>query len=385
MKDLGIYFNRIDLDHSYENKLGSKFIEFSADDFEKPESGSIAIIYVPEYRNSEKENKQDYIAKVHHALSSLKAGNWGAKIYSLGIIQPGNSIDDTYLALQEVVSELVKFDVFPLVIGGSQDLMYPIYKAYEKLEQTINILDIDCELDMGDPESPISDKGWLNKIILHKPTFLFNYSLFGYQSYFVSDEELDLLNKMYFDSHRLGLFYEDSRVIEPLCRNADILSFDMDTIRASDHPGNSRFLPHGFYGEDACKIMRYAALSDKLSSLGLFNLMPSETGFSWQDANLVAQMIWYFLEGFNQRKGDYPIGSKASYTKFRVSIDDFKDEIIFYKSDKSGRWWMEVPYPKVDGVKFQRHLLIPCNYTDYENALQNEMPNLWWKTYEKLS
>ena len=103
------------------------------------------------------------------------------------------------------------------------------------------------------------------------------------------------------------------------------------------------------------------------------------------DANLVAQMIWYFIEGYENRKKDYPIGSKASYTKYLVSIDDFKDEIVFYKSDKSGRWWMEVPYPKVQGAKFQRHLLVPCDYDDYKNALTNEMPNLWWRTFEKLS
>lgn len=96
-------------------------------------------------------------------------------------------------------------------------------------------------------------------------------------------------------------------------------------------------------------------------------------------------MMWYFVEGFHQRKKDYPVGSKSSYTKYTVSLDDFKDQIIFYKSDKSGRWWMEVPYPKVEGMKYQRHLLIPCTYEVYQKALQNEMPNLWWKTFQKLS
>ena len=95
-------------------------------------------------------------------------------------------------------------------------------------------------------------------------------------------------------------------------------------------------------------------------------------------------MLWYFIEGFNLRKQDYPIGSKSAYLKYRVNIDDFKDEIIFYKSNKSGRWWLEVPYPKIQGVKLQRHLLVPCDYEDYENALKNELPNLWLRTYKKL-
>jgi arginase family enzyme len=313
----------------------------------------------------------------------LESGEWSAGVFDLGTILPGKTVEDTFTAVRDVVKELVKGGVFPIVIGGSQDLTLALYEAYQSLEQTVNILDIDPSLDMGDPDDQISSNAWLNKILLHKPNFLFNYSLLGYQSYLVKSEELDLLSKLYFDGLRLGEFYANDKMVEPLVRNADVLSFDMDSIRGSDYKGNSRHLPHGFYGEDACRIMRYAGLSDKLTTLGLFNFQQSESILF--DSNLVAQMIWYFIEGYNQRKKDYPVGSKNSYTKYLVSIDDFKDEIVFYKSDKSARWWMEVPYPKIEGVKFQRHLLIPCNYEDYQNALTNEMPNLWWKTFEKLT
>ena len=61
-----------------------------------------------------------------------------------------------------------------------------------------------------------------------------------------------------------------------------------------------------------------------------------------------------------------------------------KDDIVFYKSDKTERWWLEVPYPPEKGIKFERHYLIPCDYEDYEKASQNELPDLWWKTYRKL-
>jgi hypothetical protein len=65
-------------------------------------------------------------------------------------------------------------------------------------------------------------------------------------------------------------------------------------------------------------------------------------------------------------------------------LDDFKDEVIFYKSNKSERWWMEVPYPPQAGSKYERHHLVPCDMQDYEQAMKNEIPNLWWKTYQKL-
>ena len=60
---------------------------------------------------------------------------------------------------------------------------------------------------------------------------------------------------------------------------------------------------------------------------------------------LLAQMIWYFIEGFRERKGDYPIANKSKYTKYHVALENGEHELTFYKSDFSGRWWMDVPHP----------------------------------------
>ncbi|UKN03289.1 formimidoylglutamase [Paracrocinitomix mangrovi] len=384
MKDLGIYFSNYgDNSVNASDQLGKYIKVNSEDDFNLPGKFEIALLFVPEYRNGDVTASNDLMNEVRHQLYRLFPGKWKVAITDLGIISPGNTVEDTYAAVKDVVTELIKNQVFPVVVGGSQDLTYPIFQAYQTLEQTVNILDVDPGIDMGDPDESINARGWLSKVLMMRPNYLFNYSLLGYQSYLIRHRELDLVNKLFFDAYRLGDFYSNPRMVEPLVRNADILSFDMDAIRGSDYSGNSRDLPHGLYGEDACRIMRYAGLSDKLTSLGIFNL--NGVGNTEMNANLVAQMIWYFIEGYENRKRDYPIGSKSNYTKYLVSIDNFKDEIVFYKSDKSGRWWMEVPYPKVKGAKFQRHLLVPCDYEDYKNALTNEMPNLWWRTFEKLS
>lgn len=385
MKDLSIYFGDYCDQSDFANgSMGTKVAKSSMNYFETPPAGSIALIFIPEYRNSTIVPSTKWIKTFRKSFYALFPGNWNAGVFDLGTILPGATYNDTYAAVKEVIAELIKADVFPLVIGGSQDLTYAVYQAYEKLEQTINLLDVDAAFDLGNIENGISHKEWLNKIILHQPSYLFNYSLFAYQTYLVNKEELDLIDKLYFDAVRLGEFYGDEKSVEPLLRNADILSFDLNAIRSSDYKNNTEFLPNGLYGEDACRIMRYAGMSDKLTTLGLFNF--SDIGYGTEsDVNLLSQMIWYFIEGFNLRKNDYPIGSKANYLKYRVSIDDFKDEIVFFKSDKSGRWWMEVPYPKVEGVKYQRHLLVPCNYSDYENALKNEVPNLWLRAFKKLT
>lgn len=384
MKDISIYFSEFAPSQVFnEGQIGKHVICCTEKIFEFPKKDSVAILFVPEYRNSVISSCDNFANLFRSSFFSLFLGEWKNEIYDLGVLKPGKTVEDTNIALKEIISELVKSKVLPIVIGGSQDLTYAMYQAYQKLEQTINILDVDASLDLGSPDNELTESNWLSKIVVHKPGYLFNYSLLAYQSYLVNKNEISLLDKMYFDSFRLGEFYSDEKMVEPLVRNADILSFDLNSIRSSDYQGNSNQMPHGLYGEDACRIMRYAGWSDKLTSLGIFNFNGQKQVSS--DVNLVAQMVWYFLEGYNLRKKDYPIGSKAKYTKFTVSIDNFKDEIVFYKSDKSGRWWMEVPYPKIKGVKFQRHLLIPCNYDVYQRALQNEMPDLWWKTFQKLA
>lgn len=383
MKDISIYFDPITIAESvYNTDLGSNIKTEKEHDFQLKKN-SIALIFVAEYRGSKAVSESNSINKVIDKLCELQMGDWQSELYLLGQIKPGATVGDTYSALKEVVFELVKKDVFPFIIGGSQDLTYPIYQAYDKLEQTVNLLTIDSHFDLGDPSEEIHADGWLNKIILHKPNYLFNYANIGYQSYYVNTEEIDLFSKLYFDTHRLGDYYSDSTLVEPLARNSDIISFDMNAIRSSDYQGNTKKSPHGFYGEDACRIMRYAGISDKLTTAGIFNLN-LQNGDGELSANLLAQMVWYFIEGFNQRKGDYPVGTKKNYIRYYVNIDDFKDEILFYKSDKSGRWWIEVPYPNTDRSKFHRHLLVPCTYQVYIDATKNEMPSLWWKTYQKL-
>ncbi|MFM7727114.1 MAG: arginase, partial [Flavobacteriales bacterium] len=147
--------------------------------------------------------------------------------------------------------------------------------------------------------------------------------------------------------------------------------------------GNGNASPNGFYGEEACQIVRYAGMSDKLTSFGIFESNPAMDIRS-QTCVLAAQMLWYFLEGYYNRKRDVPLKSKTGFLKYRVSMKQAEQEIVFYKSEKSERWWMEVPVPN-GKVRYERHHLVPCSYRDYETACRDEMPERWWQAFQKLS
>lgn len=348
----------------------------------------IAIVGVNEDRGTQ-ENEgcalaPDYVRK---HLYRLYQGPFAARIADLGNICAGDKVSDTYFAVKKAVAQLLEQKVTPVIIGGGQDITYANYQAYESLGQIINIVSVDARFDIGLQKGEnLHHKNYLSTILTHKPNYLFNYANIGYQTYFVDQDAIELMEKLYFDAYRLGVVRKNMEEVEPIVRNADLLSFDLSSIRQSDAPANTNASPNGLYGEEACQIVRYAGMSDKLSSIGFYELNPAfDTGE--QTAHLVAQMIWYFMDGYYHRKNDLPdkqIKESESFIKYVVSIRDFQNKINFYKSKKSSRWWMEVPCPPNLQRKYNRQFLVPCSYKDYEEACQNEIPEKWWQVYQKF-
>lgn len=383
MKDISIYFQALKSDSAIlENSLGESIIRHDEGGFPEIKLNSIAIFDIPEYRNSTisfSETKNSF----RNAFYNLYQGeNWTRKIYDLGTVMPGGKIEDTYFALSQIVSELVKQDIIPVLIGGGQDLTLSCYKGFESLERMINICALDSQFDIGDPNEAVNANGYVSHLLMQRPCYLFNYSTIGVQRPFVKKNDLDLFEKLYFDVCRLGEFNADFKVAEPHLRNADVLSIDFSAIKSSETDSRYYTNPNGFYAEQVCQLSNYAGISDKMSCLGIFNVNPNQNEIA---ASLVAQMIWYFVEGVSRRVGDFPIGSKKAYTKFHVQIEDVSDELVFYKSNKSERWWLEVKYSSAENNLYERHCMVPCDKQDYENALTNVIPDLWWKTLQKLS
>jgi hypothetical protein len=191
------------------------------------------------------------------------------------------------------------------------------------------------------------------------------------------------MEKLYFDVQRLGEISGNAAATEPTIRNASMISFDIGAIRSADAMGNANASPNGLYGSEACQLARYAGFNDKLSSIGFYEFNPAYDS-NGQTAMLVAQMIWYFIDGVYNRKKDFPMNPKSQYLIYKTSLKNAEHELVFVKSKKTGRWWMQVPYPSA-GSKNERFHLVPCQYDDYKTASSGEMPDLWWRTYQKLN
>ncbi len=340
----------------------------------------LAIFGVKEDRNSENNlGCGNDLYFIRRKLYELFPGNWQAEIADLGNVLKGDSVTDTYFAVSEIITNLLKKDIIPIIIGGGQDITYVNYRAYDSLEQTINITAVDSRFDLGNLEDDLTSQSYLSKIIMQKPNNLFNYSNVGYQTYFNPQDEIKLLDSLFFDACRLGKAKELEN-IEPAFRNADIVSIDIGAIRQSEAPANNNASPNGFYGEEICAIARYAGISDKVSSFGIYEYN-SKLDNNYQTASLIAQMIWYFVEGVNYRVKDYPFSGKENYQKFTVLLED-DDPLVFYKSNKTGRWWMEINI--LSDNKYKRHALIPCTYKDYTEATKQIIPERWFKAMQKM-
>jgi len=389
--DIAIYFKTVDTSSLIDGsespgKRYADIVDIHDRDGSFPDLSDIdiAIFGVSEDRNAVNNEGCAYGADVvRKHLYSLYSGNEQVKIADLGNIIQGHTVDDSYFAVTNVVAGLAANNIIPVIIGGGQDLSYAVYRAYEQLGQIINIVAVDPMFDLGRDSNELDSRSYLSKIILHQPNYLFNYTNIGYQSYYVDKEAITLMGKLFFDVYRLGNVRENMDDVEPVVRNADMVSIDISAVRSADAPGNANANPNGFAGEELCRIVRYAGLSDKLSSIGFYEYNPTYDPQE-QTAMLLSQAIWYFLEGYYQRKDDYPARAREQYVKFHVKIQDHSDEIIFYKSKRSERWWMEVPVETDLMTKYERHYMVPCSYRDYQNALDDNIPDRWWQVYQKM-
>jgi len=333
----------------------------------------------------ENRNDVDYIGEelcfdaIRKTFYSLYPGNWTYNIIDLGDIEKGETAQDTYFAFKTVVSDLLKEKIIPLILGGSQDLVYAQYRAYDSLGNMVNIVNVDSNFDIGDADKPISNKSFVGKIIVEKPYSLFNYSTIGYQSFFNSPEEILLMDKLFFDGYRLGEVTADITIVEPILRDADIVSFDIGAIKSAELSYKNSKSPNGFDGREICAIARYAGISNRVTSFGVYEL--KDFADAQSAAMLISQIFWYFIEGFNFRVFDDDFSNETHYTTYKVPIDD--EVLIFKKSIKTGRWWIELPFISNANNKLKRSTLLPCTYGDYLGACNQEIPERWMKARRK--
>jgi arginase family enzyme len=339
----------------------------------KKENYNVALIGVKSELHS--SNKGCALAPdaIRKHLYGLRGNFDNVRVCDLGNIRKGNKDKDMFFALKDIIAELSAKKIIPVVIGGSQDFSVPVFEGLKENLDEVNISVVDSRIDISKDVNSLAPFPFLNQIIDDEK--LSKLDLLGYQSYYSSDEQLQLLKDHNFFGIRLGALRGDLGKTEPIFRDCDFLSFDIASIRQSDAPGNSIPSPNGLFGEEACQLARFAGFSDRIASFGMFEVNPYFDNND-QTSALAAQVIWHFVEALNNRYGDYPVRAINTYQKYIIPDMTGNDEMVFYHNNLNNRWWIEIPTKKGKRI-------YSCSYEDYRYANSNQIPEIWMKYYMK--
>jgi formiminoglutamase len=362
------------LDNNPEIDKNVAFYKFNT---ESLEDFKIAILGVEDFRgyvaNKGTENAAHNIRKKLYTYAPFYNQS---KIVDLGNIPAGENYQDTLVALKETLKDALRNNLIVIVLGGDVSLTQAQYQAYQIFENDIQLSQIGATIDIEENEEELY-KNYLYEIL--KTNYLKRYNLIAYQSYFIKKDIYQIIHNYQFDSLRVGKIRKNTFEAEPFIREADLVSFDINAIRFSDAPGQILPSPNGLFGDEACMLARFAGSSDILSSIGFYNYNPSED-IKEITAHQVAQMVWYFIEGVQLRKQDYPITDEQEFYHYTTSID--REDFTFLKSKKTERWWMKIPIKRNDKTIYQ---LVPCIYEDYLCAKNGEIPETWMRNLLRLS
>ena len=336
------------------------------------DNSSVCIVGVNEYRNSFFEtNKQD-LYSLRKEFYKLKFSNWKLTITDLGNLPNGNTVDDTYHALYEICKELLSKKIIIIIIGGSNDIIYPIFKSFDSYNNKVNIVSIDNQFDLYQESDLVSGRTYMNKIIIDDSNMLNDFTNIGYQRHLCSHDELQLMEKLFFEYISLGQISENNMKAEPIMRNANIVGFDMKSLSFSASFNKTQGNPNGIDSRLACILSKYAGQSNKTNFLGLFELNNNTVSYK-----LYSEIIWYFLDGVDKRIIESDFNDSQTFNKYIVQTSG--RDIIFYKSKVSEKWWMLIDTTKNTTVTY-----LPCLESDYLDALNDNIPIRWLKATKRI-
>jgi formiminoglutamase len=360
-----------------------KLLHINTDEYPDWEAADIVFIGITESRGTKHTGIEKSANAIRKELYKLKKSGKDYKIADMGNLINGETLEDTYIRLKEVVSQIVQSGKIAVIIGGSQDMTLPQYWAYEHIEQKVCVFNADATFDIASTPENGMNKHFLYRLFSHQPDYLFSYTQAAYQTYLTDITILQGLDSLYYNLLRLGKLREDLTLVEPYLRESEIFTFDVSVVKQADAPGCVENHPFGITAEEACQLAWYAGISDKITSAGFYEYIP-DLDVRNQTAGIIATMIWYFIEGYYSRT---PIASFDSnvFQKFSVNIAGQENALIFYKHLVSNKWWLEVPYFHENNEKqTTQQYYVPCSYADYLTAVKGEIPDRWINTHTKL-
>ncbi|MFM7032303.1 MAG: hypothetical protein ACKOX4_07260, partial [Bacteroidota bacterium] len=285
--------------------------------------------------------------RIRAALYALPLGEQFPAVADLGNMIAGRSFEDTLSAIAQVGSDLRELGHIPVWIGGSLPLLRGIFQGFKGNGPTdVSIVSSRTHFKTGPDLAPYEFA--LRSLVENDSLHLFNLSCLAGQSHYQEAGESALLEQMRFEQLRLGPLRQHPDWAEPLLRSSDFTIFSLSSVRWSDTEGNPYGGPNGLFAHEFCQLTHYAGANDLLKAGFFCDYYPSDHSSNTDQyhntsqpqahagAQVLAQGIWYLLEGISQRCDDTPRINSRNYTRYSMALPG-DHELIFVKSQKSGR------------------------------------------------
>jgi len=360
------YFNPVNIeiidyaDNLDNNQLGSKLKINGRDNLNFFDDLDVVIFSINEYRfNSSIQKSFNANKDFRKKLYSLYYGNWDLNIYDFGDLENGNEISDTQFALEKILEFFSKNQILVLTIGGSQNLLYSLYSSLKQSLQKINLVSVDNKIDFSE-----NNESFLSKIIMDDDNKLDNFSNIGFQKHLSSDPENKFIDKMYFESINLGNIKANINEAEPVLRDSNIVSFNIDSVKSGDL-NNAHQYPNGLNSYELCSLSRFSGLSSRIKIVSFLE--------NWDLSimnSLLAESLWYVLDGYSTRVDENPLDDSNDFIYYHVELDNYKFK--FYRSKFSDRWWVEFLNDELITIKKD---IISCTLNDYNNCRNSVIPD----------
>ncbi len=344
-------------------QLGSKIIKFDKK-IPKLKDAQVALLGVGKASDTVRQS----LYKLSYSFSELN------------IVDLGNFRKNTVDFMIPAIEELLKSNIIPVLIADFPFLSNSSYKAFNRILHHVSLMVVDRQVNIPEAKNP-DPQNYLEEILLQQGQRPFHLSLIGCQAHITDPSLFSYLQSSNFDYLRLGRAKANVEELEPMIRDGDLMTFNLSSVAGIIAPEQSDPLPSGFSLDESCMICRYAGMSDKLKAFNVIG-MNSKLKSHGLTAQTVAQLIWYFLDGVNNRKKDFPV-SMDGLVEYIVDLKGHDYQLTFWKSSRSGRWWMQIPFKR--GKSIQRHRLVSCSYNDYKEASNGELPERLLHALRKYS
>jgi len=188
----------------------------------------------------------------------------------------------------------------------------------------------------------------------------------AYQRHLCSLSDIYEIEENLYNAISLGKMRSFPTQLEPILRETQILHVNLDCMRTSDAPNTKGTLPSGLNAEELCQIMKYVGTADDLDAIFLSCDIISDRHAP--EASLIAESIWYFMEGVNMSLQDHPSRSK-DFSAFIVHSNTLENDLEFLKHNQTSKWWL------CHTSESQSRHFLACSYDEYQMSVGEEVPD----------